>query len=66
MGIQYLGLCCGNQAHYMRTMAETLGRSPPASKYSPDMTQHFSTMFDTTQVELARDQYNKELYGQTK
>ena len=42
MGIQYLGLCCGNQAHYMRTMAETLGRSPPASKYSPDMTLHFS------------------------
>ena len=48
----------------MRTMAETLGRSPPASKYSPDMTQHFSTMSDSEQVDFARDQYNIELYGQ--
>ena len=42
MGIQYLGICCGNRACYIRTMAETLGRVTPASKYSPDMTQHFS------------------------
>ena len=42
MGIQYLGICCGNRACYTRTMAETLGRKTPASKYSPDMSQHFS------------------------
>ena len=41
-GVQYMGLCCGNQAHYTRTMAETLGRLPPGSKYSPDMSQHYS------------------------
>ena len=42
IGVQYVGICCGNRAAYIRTMAETLGRKPPASKYSPDMSQHFS------------------------
>ncbi|XP_013417875.1 betaine--homocysteine S-methyltransferase 1-like [Lingula anatina] len=37
IGIQYVGLCCGNASHYIREVAETLGRSPPASRYSPDM-----------------------------
>ncbi|XP_014679544.1 PREDICTED: LOW QUALITY PROTEIN: betaine--homocysteine S-methyltransferase 1-like [Priapulus caudatus] len=41
IGIQYVGLCCGNMACYMRTIAETLGRTPPASKYSPNMDEHF-------------------------
>ena len=42
MGIRYLGLCCGNRAHYTRTMAEAIGRTPPASRYSPDMALHYS------------------------
>jgi len=42
IGVQYIGICCGNRATYIRTMAETLGRSPPASRYSPDMSQHLS------------------------
>ncbi|ELU10764.1 hypothetical protein CAPTEDRAFT_200197 [Capitella teleta] len=46
IGVQYLGLCCGNRAHFTRAMAEALGRKPPASRYSPDMSQHFSTMTD--------------------
>ncbi|XP_071494414.1 betaine--homocysteine S-methyltransferase 1-like [Diadema antillarum] len=37
LGIQYMGLCCGNAPHYTRTMAEALGRHPEASKYSPDV-----------------------------
>ena len=41
LGIQYVGLCCGNCAHYTRTLGESLGRSPPASKFSPDMSQHY-------------------------
>ena len=42
IGVQYMGLCCGNRAYYIRKMAETLGRQPPASKYSTNMTQHLS------------------------
>ena len=40
MGINYLGLCCGNSPHYIRSMAEALGRTVKASKYSPDMKKH--------------------------
>ena len=28
----------------IRTMCETLGRRPPASRYSPDMSQHISVI----------------------
>jgi betaine-homocysteine S-methyltransferase len=40
LGIHYLGVCCGNGAHHTRSMAEALGRTPPASRYSPDMSKH--------------------------
>src|SRR5918998_2406791 len=40
LGVRYLGVCCGNAPHYTRSMAEALGRTPPASRYSPDMTKH--------------------------
>ncbi len=39
-GVRYLGLCCGAAPHHVRSMAEALGRIPPASRYSPDMTKH--------------------------
>ena len=41
-GVKYLGLCCGNRAHYIRALAEEIGRTPPASRYTPDMSQHYS------------------------
>ena len=41
LGIKYVGLCCGNASHYTRTVVEVYGRTPPASKYSPDMSQHY-------------------------
>ena len=39
-GVRYLGVCCGNASHYTRAMAEALGRTPPASRYSADMSKH--------------------------
>ncbi|MEE8275565.1 MAG: homocysteine S-methyltransferase family protein [Alphaproteobacteria bacterium] len=42
MGVHYLGVCCGNAPHHTRQMAEALGRRPPASRYSPDMSKHFA------------------------
>jgi betaine-homocysteine S-methyltransferase len=39
-GIDYLGLCCGAGPHHVRSLAEALGRTPPASRYSPDMSKH--------------------------
>jgi methionine synthase I (cobalamin-dependent) len=39
-GISYLGVCCGAGPHHIRSLAEALGRTPPASRYSPDMSKH--------------------------
>jgi len=38
--VRYMGVCCGAGPHIVRSMAETLGRRPPASAYSPDMSRH--------------------------
>ena len=40
MGIHYIGICCGAGPHHVRAMAEALGRTTRASKYSPDMSLH--------------------------
>jgi betaine-homocysteine S-methyltransferase len=40
LGVGYLGVCCGAAPHHIRAMAEALGRTPPASRYSPDMSRH--------------------------
>jgi betaine-homocysteine S-methyltransferase len=40
IGVEYLGLCCGAAPHHIRAMAEAMGRRPPASRYSPDMSKH--------------------------
>jgi betaine-homocysteine S-methyltransferase len=40
MDIRYLGICCGAGPHHIRALAEALGRHPPASKYSADMSKH--------------------------
>ena len=42
LGARYIGVCCGNAPHYTRAVAEALGRTPPASVYSPDMSKHFA------------------------
>jgi len=40
LGVRYLGVCCGAAPHHVRSMAEALGRTPPASRFSPDMSKH--------------------------
>jgi betaine-homocysteine S-methyltransferase len=39
-GIGYIGGCCGVSAYHLRAMAEALGRCPPASDKSPDLSRH--------------------------
>lgn len=36
LGVRYFGLCCGCAPHLIRAMAEELGRTPPASRYTAD------------------------------
>jgi betaine-homocysteine S-methyltransferase len=40
LGVAYIGVCCGGAPHHVRSMAETLGRTVPASRYSPDLSLH--------------------------
>jgi len=40
LGVRYLGVCCGAGPHHIRSLAEALGRTPPASRYTADMSKH--------------------------
>jgi betaine-homocysteine S-methyltransferase len=39
-GVDYVGICCGGGPHHVRAMAEALGRTPPAGRYSPALDLH--------------------------
>ena len=40
LGVRYLGVCCGAGPHHIRSVAEALGRTPPASRHTADMSKH--------------------------
>src|SRR6204780_4575848 len=40
LGVNYFGICCGCAPRHVRAMAEALGRTPPASRFSADMSKH--------------------------
>jgi betaine-homocysteine S-methyltransferase len=40
LGVGYLGVCCGAAPHHIRSLAEAVGRTPPASRYTADMSKH--------------------------
>ena len=48
IGVSYLGVCCGAAPHHIRSMAEALGRTPPASRYTADMSKHYALGTDAT------------------
>ncbi|MBI1774638.1 MAG: homocysteine S-methyltransferase family protein [Proteobacteria bacterium] len=55
LGISYLGVCCGAGPHHIRSMAEALGRQPPASRFSADMSKHAFLGTDKTLKQVNRD-----------
>lgn len=60
LGVRYLGVCCGAGPHHIRSVAEALGRTPPASRYSPDMSKHAFLGTDT-QLKPENQAYSREL-----
>jgi len=40
IGVNYIGLCCGNIPVYTRSLAEALGKTVAGSKYSPAIELH--------------------------
>ena len=59
LGVRYIGLCCGAMPHHIRSIAEALGRHPPASRYSADMTKH---AYFGTDAKLK--QHNRDFAGE--
>ncbi|HWD73906.1 MAG TPA: homocysteine S-methyltransferase family protein [Solirubrobacteraceae bacterium] len=60
MGVRYLGVCCGAAPHFIRSLAEALGRETPASRYSPDMSRH-AFLGTNAQLHAHNQEYAKEL-----
>ncbi len=60
IGVDYLGVCCGAAPHHIRSMAEALGRTPPASRFSADMSKHAFLGSDPTLKDENRE-YASEL-----
>jgi len=62
LGVRYLGVCCGAGPHHIRSMAEALGRRPPASRFSPDMSKHI--LFGSDKRLWQRNlEYGRRTYG---
>ena len=59
IGVQYIGLCCGNAPNLTREIAEVYGKNPPASKYRSDMTK--SATFGSDSIEFENSK-RKRLY----
>lgn len=60
LGARYLGVCCGAGPHHIRGMAEALGRKPPASRFSPDMSKHAFLGTDK-RISKVQSDYAKQL-----
>jgi len=39
--INFIGICCGAEAHHVREMSVAVGKEPISMKYMPDMRKHF-------------------------
>ena len=46
--INFIGICCGAEAHHVREMAVAIGKKPISYKYRPDMSKHFHHGTDST------------------
>jgi len=48
IGVGYIGVCCGAAPHHIRAVAEALGRTPPASRYTADLSKHYALGTDAS------------------
>jgi betaine-homocysteine S-methyltransferase len=55
LDIRYLGVCCGAGPHHIRALAEAVGKHPPASRYSPDMSKHAFLGSDKSIAKVQKD-----------
>jgi betaine-homocysteine S-methyltransferase len=60
LGVRYLGVCCGAAPHHIRAVAEAAGKTPPASRYTPDMSKH-SFLGTDPAIARANQEYASQL-----
>jgi betaine-homocysteine S-methyltransferase len=53
-------VCCGAGPHHIRALAESVGKKPPASRYSADMSKHAFLGTDK-QLKQVNQEYAKQL-----
>ena len=53
--INFIGICCGAEAHHVREMAVAIGKKPISMKYMPDMSKHFHHGTDKTLKEVNKE-----------
>ena len=46
--VNFIGICCGAEAHHVREMSIAVGKEPISMKYIPDMSKHFHHGYDKT------------------
>ena len=52
INVNFIGICCGAEAHHVREMAVALGRKPISYKYYPDISRHWLHGEDKSFLEL--------------
>ena len=62
LGVQYIGLCCGNSPANLREVAQVFGRRPGACDYSPDMSNSMSFSKDPTLMKFQSYFFDSEKY----
>jgi len=60
MDVRYIGVCCGAGPHHIRALAEAIGRKPPSSRFSPDMSKHYA-LGNNPQLKQQNREYAKNL-----
>ena len=60
IGVGYLGVCCGAAPHHIRAMAEALGRTPAASRYTADLSKHYALGTDAS-LQAANKEFAERL-----
>ena len=60
MDVRYIGVCCGAGPHHIRALAEAIGRKPPSSRFSPDMSKHYA-LGNNPQLKQQNCEYAKNL-----
>ena len=53
--INFIGICCGAEAHHVREMSVAVGKKPISMKYMPDMRKHFHHGTDETLKQVNKE-----------